>query len=33
MQDMGKVMGLVRPQVLGRADMAKISAEIKAKLG
>ncbi len=33
MQDMGKVMGLVRPQVVGRADMAAVSAKIKASLG
>ncbi|WP_024304000.1 GatB/YqeY domain-containing protein [Pseudogulbenkiania sp. MAI-1] len=32
MQDMGKVMGLVRPQMAGRADMAVVSARIKAKL-
>ncbi|MFT4861829.1 MAG: hypothetical protein ACI95C_001040 [Pseudohongiellaceae bacterium] len=33
MQDMGKVMGLVRPQVVGRADMGAVSAKIKASLG
>ena len=33
MQDMGKVMGLVRPQVVGKADMAAVSAKIKASLG
>ncbi|MBA4709056.1 GatB/YqeY domain-containing protein [Aquitalea aquatica] len=32
MQDMGKVMGLLRPQLAGRADMALVSARIKAKL-
>ncbi|SMF37512.1 GatB/YqeY domain-containing protein [Pseudogulbenkiania subflava] len=32
MQDMGKVMGLLRPQMAGRADMAVVSARIKAKL-
>lgn len=32
MQDMGKVMGLLRPQLAGRADMAQVSACIKAKL-
>ena len=32
MQDMGKVMGLLRPQMAGRADMALVSARIKAKL-
>ena len=33
MQDMGKVMGLIKPQVQGRADMGEISARIKAQLG
>ena len=32
-KDMGKVVGLVKPQVAGRADMGKVSALIKAKLG
>ncbi|NHR06197.1 GatB/YqeY domain-containing protein [Chromobacterium haemolyticum] len=32
MQDMGKVMGLLRPQLAGRADMAQVSVCIKAKL-
>jgi uncharacterized protein YqeY len=32
MKDMGKVMGLVKPQVIGRADMGSISAKIKASL-
>ena len=32
MQEMGKVMALVKPQVVGRADMGKISGLIKAKL-
>ncbi len=31
--DMGKVMGKLRPQVQGRADMAQVSAKIKARLG
>lgn len=31
MQDMGKVMGLVKPQVQGRADMGDVSKLIKAK--
>jgi uncharacterized protein YqeY len=31
-KDMGKVIGLVRPQVAGRADMGAISQAIKAKL-
>lgn len=33
MQDMGKVMALVKPQVVGKADMANISSLIKSKLG
>lgn len=32
-KDMGKVMGLLKPQVQGRADMSTVSARIKAKLG
>ena len=32
MKDMGKVMGIVRPQVQGRADMGAISGVIKARL-
>jgi uncharacterized protein YqeY len=32
MQDMGKVMGLLRPQLAGRADMAAVSILIKARL-
>ncbi|WP_189531456.1 GatB/YqeY domain-containing protein [Paludibacterium paludis] len=32
MQDMGKVMGAVRPQMAGRADMGAVSARIKAAL-
>ncbi len=32
MKDMGKVMNLVRPQVVGRADMAEVSKQIKALL-
>ena len=32
MQDMGKVMGLVKPRVIGRADMGKVSQKIKAAL-
>ena len=32
MQDMGKVMGVLKPQVQGRADMGAISGQIKAKL-
>jgi len=33
MRDMGKVMGLLKPQVQGRADMGAVSQLIKAKLG
>ena len=33
MKDMGKVMGIVRPQLMGRADMAEVSNRIKALLG
>ena len=32
MKDMGKVMGLVKPQVVGRADMGAVSQTIKATL-
>ncbi|MDX1492374.1 MAG: GatB/YqeY domain-containing protein [Pseudohongiellaceae bacterium] len=31
-KDMGKVMGIVRPAVLGKADMAVVSQLIKGKL-
>jgi len=33
MQDMGKVMALLKPKLAGRADMARVSALVKAKLG
>ncbi|WEJ62298.1 GatB/YqeY domain-containing protein [Thiomicrorhabdus lithotrophica] len=33
MQDMGKVMGLLKPEMQGRADMGQVSKLIKAKLG
>lgn len=33
MADMGKVMALVKPQIAGRADMAEVSKQVKAKLG
>ena len=33
MQDMGKLMGVLKPQVQGRADMGKVSQLVKAKLG
>jgi uncharacterized protein YqeY len=32
-KDMGKVIGLVKPQVAGRADMGVVSASVKARLG
>ena len=32
MQDMGKVMGRLKPQVQGRADMGQVSAQVKARL-
>jgi len=33
MQDMGKVMGVLKPKVQGRADMGALSAQIKQRLG
>lgn len=32
-KDMGKVMNTLRPRVAGRADMGKLSAVVKARLG
>lgn len=32
MQDMGNLMGLVKPQVVGRADIGAVSQKIKAAL-
>ncbi len=32
-KDMGKVVGLVKPQVAGRADMGQVSALVRARLG
>ena len=32
MQDMGKVMGLLKPHMTGRADMGMISGLIKQRL-
>lgn len=32
MSDMGKVMGILKPQVQGRADMGAVSKQIKARL-
>lgn len=31
-KDMGKVMGILKPQMQGRADMGAVSAKIKAQL-
>ena len=33
MKDMGKVMGIVKPQFTGRADMGAVSGKIKTLLG
>jgi uncharacterized protein YqeY len=33
MKDMGKVMGVLKPKLQGRADMGAVSARIKARLG
>ena len=33
MKDMGKVMGIIKPQLTGRADMGSVSQKIKALLG
>jgi uncharacterized protein YqeY len=33
MRDMGKVMGLVKPKVQGRADVGMVSGLVKQKLG
>lgn len=32
MQDMSKVMGILKPKLAGRADMAKVSALIKTRI-
>jgi len=32
-RDMGKVMGVLRPQLQGRADIGQVSARVKARLG
>ncbi len=32
MQDMGKVMAILKPRLAGRTDMAKVSAIVKAKI-
>ena len=33
MKDMGKVMGMIKPKLAGKADMGAVSGKIKAKLG
>lgn len=33
MKDMGKVMGIVKPRVQGRADIGAVSALVKTRLG
>ncbi len=33
MRDMGKVMGVVKPQIQGRADVGMVSGLVKQKLG
>lgn len=32
MRDMGKIMGILKPKLQGRADMGAVSGKIKAKL-
>jgi hypothetical protein len=32
-KDMGRVMGIVKPKMQGRADVAAVSAEVKQRLG
>jgi len=32
-QDMGKVMGILKPQLQGKADMGEVSKLVKSKLG
>lgn len=33
MKDMGKLMGVLKPKLQGRADMGVVSARVKARLG
>ncbi len=33
MRDMGKVMGMLKPKLEGRADLGAVSGKVKAKLG
>ena len=32
MQDMGKIMGMISPLVMGKADLGQVSSKIKSKL-
>jgi len=32
MKDMGKVMGMIKPKIAGKADMGQVSAKIKSRL-
>ena len=32
-KDMGKVMGVLKPKLQGRADMGKVGSKVKSKLG
>jgi len=32
MKDMGKIMGVLKPELQGRADMGAVSAQVKARL-
>jgi hypothetical protein len=32
-RDMGKVMGVLKPQLQGRADMGQVGSKVKTKLG
>lgn len=33
MKDMGRLMGVLKPRLQGRADMGEVSARVKARLG
>lgn len=33
MKDMGRLMGVLKPKLTGRADMGQVSARVKARLG
>ena len=32
-KDMGKIMGVLKPQLQGRADMGQVGSKVKTKLG